>query len=204
MRKETISIQALHCAFSSALNLVGRTEHVQALLSWLSQCNWRITCQCHLEGLDSGKQDSIRCLWCPSSHSLSLTSDPRCLLQAGAYRSGLTSYLLCFINYAPWVFLFWEFSDAPKARNCPGEYFSPLILSWKILNDIYKLLREHLKAPSPSGPQQWPQQDAPYMAFLPFFLLSFLSPHLWDHLSSDLPVHTSLPQVLLLKKTQLI
>lgn len=133
MRKERISIQALHHAFSSALNLVGRTERVQALPSWLSQCNWRITCQCHLEGLNSGKQDSIRCLWCPSSHSLSLTSDPRCLLQAGAYRSGLTSYLPCFINYAPWVFLFWEFSDAPKASNCPLPGISVLPRSTELV-----------------------------------------------------------------------
>lgn len=185
MRKKIISIQAFHHAFPSTLNLVGRTEHVQALPSWLSQCNWRITCQYHLEGLDLEKQDSIRCLWWPSSHSFSLTSDPRCLPQAGAYRFGLTSYLPCFINYTPWVFLIWEFSDAPKASNCLLQgisvlprstelvvpegrlsnvessgwwmnIFSPLILRWKILSDIYKLLRERLKAPNPRGPQQWP------------------------------------------------
>ena len=93
--------------------------------------------------------------------------------------------LTCFINYTPWVFLVWEFSDAPKASNCLLQgisvlprstelvvpegrlsnvessgwwmnIFSPLILRWKILSDIYKLLRERLKAPNPRGPQQWP------------------------------------------------
>ena len=83
--------------------------------------------------------------------------------------------LTCFINYTPWVFLVWEFSDAPKASNCLLQgisvlprstelvvpegrlsnvessgwwmnIFSPLILRWKILSDIYKLLRERLKA----------------------------------------------------------
>lgn len=95
---------------------LGVTGHVQALLSFQSQGNGRITCQYVITN------KYIRCPWCPSSHSLSLTSDPivaaagRCL-QASTYFTPIMSHL----NYALWVFLFlfWGFSDVPKASNCP-------------------------------------------------------------------------------------